>query len=80
MEKNTLGEIIHHLRKKAGLTQEALADGICSPVSISRIENGKQMPSGKVLEPTPLHALAQALISSAIFIMKTSVSHPYAKL
>lgn len=24
MEKNTLGEIIHHLRKKAGLTQEAL--------------------------------------------------------
>ena len=29
MEKNTLGEIIHHLRKKAGLTQEALADGIC---------------------------------------------------
>ena len=49
MQKNTLGEIIHHLRKKAGLTQEALADGICSPVSISRIENGKQMPSGKVL-------------------------------
>ena len=22
MEKNTLGEIIHHLRKKAGLTQK----------------------------------------------------------
>ena len=34
MEKNTLGETIYHLRKKAGLTQEALADGICSPVSI----------------------------------------------
>ena len=50
MEKNTLGEIIYHLRKKAGLTQEALADGICSSVSISRIENGNQMPSGKVLE------------------------------
>lgn len=50
MEKNTLGEIIHQLRKKAGLTQEALADGICSPVSVSRIENGNQMPSGKVLE------------------------------
>ena len=53
MEKNTLGEIIHHLRKKAGLTQEALADGICSPVSISRIENGKQMPSGKSFRTTP---------------------------
>ena len=50
MEKNTLGEIIYRLRKKAGLTQEALADGICSPVSVSRIENGNQMPSGKVLE------------------------------
>lgn len=32
------------------MTQEALADGICSPISISRIENGNQMPSGKVLE------------------------------
>ena len=50
MGTNTLGEIISHLRRKAGLTQEALADGICSPVSVSRIENGNQMPSGKVLE------------------------------
>lgn len=50
MKKNTLGEIIYHLRKKAGLTQEALAEGICSPVSVSRIENGNQMPSGKILE------------------------------
>lgn len=50
MEKNTLGEIIYNLRKKARLTQEELADGICSPVSISRIENGKQMPSGKTLD------------------------------
>lgn len=48
--KNTLGEIIYNLRKKAGMTQETLADGICSPVSVSRIENGSQMPSGKVLE------------------------------
>ncbi len=50
MGTNTLGEIIYNLRKKAGLTQEALADGICSPISVSRIENGNQMPSGKVLE------------------------------
>lgn len=50
MGKNTLGEIIYHLRKKAGMTQEALAEGICSPVSVSRIENGNQMPSGKILE------------------------------
>lgn len=50
MGKNTLGEIIYQLRKKAGLTQEDLSEGICSPISISRIENGKQMPSSKVLE------------------------------
>ncbi len=50
MERNTLGEIIYTLRKKAGLTQEALAEGICSPISVSRIENGNQMPSGRVLE------------------------------
>lgn len=50
MGTNTLGEIIYDLRKKAGLTQEALAEGICSPISVSRIENGNQMPSGKVLE------------------------------
>lgn len=50
MGTNTLGEIIYHLRKKAGLTQEALADGICSPISVSRIENGNQMPSSKVLK------------------------------
>ena len=46
----TLGQRIQELRKGLGLSQEELADGICSPVSISRIENGAQMPSGTVLE------------------------------
>ena len=50
MQNNSLGDIIRSLRKKAHLSQEQLADGICSPVSISRIENGMQMPSGTVLE------------------------------
>lgn len=50
MRSNSLGEIIRSLRKQAGLSQEELADGICSPVSISRIENGTQMPSGNVLD------------------------------
>lgn len=50
MRNNSLGDIIRSLRKKAGLSQEELADGICSPVSVSRIENGTQMPSGTVLE------------------------------
>ncbi len=50
MQTNSLGEIIRSLRKQAGLSQEELADGVCSPVSISRIENGTQMPSSTVLD------------------------------
>lgn len=47
---NSLGDIIRDLRKQKKLTQEELADGICSSVSISRIENGIQMPSSATLE------------------------------
>ena len=47
---NSLGDIIRELRKKKKLTQEELADGICSSVSISRIESGIQMPSSSTLE------------------------------
>ncbi|MCM1191793.1 MAG: helix-turn-helix transcriptional regulator [Butyrivibrio sp.] len=50
MSNNTLGEIIRSLRKRAHITQEELAEGICSPISVSRIENGTQMPSNSVLE------------------------------
>ena len=44
-----LPELIRQLRIEKGLTQEQLAEGICSPVTISRIENGTQQPSNKVL-------------------------------
>ena len=74
MEKNTLGETIYHLRKKSGLTQEELADGICSPVSISRIENGKQMPSGKVLEQLLTH-LAELMQICYIKNVKGTTAH-----
>ena len=50
---NSLGDIIRDLRKSKKITQEELADGICSSVSISRIENGTQMPSGSTLEKNP---------------------------
>ncbi len=49
MSENALGNMIREMRRRANLTQEQLASGICSAVSISRIENGAQMPSGKVL-------------------------------
>ncbi len=56
MKNNTIGEIIRDLRKRHELSQEELAEGICSAVSISRIENGTQMPSQTVLEKL-LHRL-----------------------
>ena len=50
MRKNSLGNTLRDLRRQKGLSQEELADGICSAVSISRIENGNQIPSQQVLE------------------------------
>ena len=50
MKNNTIGEIIRDLRKRHELSQEELAEGICSVVSVSRIENGTQMPSQTILE------------------------------
>ncbi|MBM6694103.1 helix-turn-helix transcriptional regulator [Pseudoflavonifractor capillosus] len=50
MQKNSLGDTLRELRKQKRLSQEDLAEGICSPVSISRIENGNQIPSQPVLE------------------------------
>lgn len=50
MSNNTMGEIIRSLRKRLHMTQEELAEGICSSISVSRIENGTQMPSNTVLE------------------------------
>lgn len=49
MEKYSIGEIIRHLRKEQNLTQEELADGICSSVTVSRIESGTQMPSDRII-------------------------------
>lgn len=40
MSIQTAGAIIREARQKAGLTQEELSEGICSALSLSRIENG----------------------------------------
>lgn len=39
------GHIVKNRREALGLTQEDLADGICSVPTLSRIENGERMPS-----------------------------------
>ena len=45
MKEIFLGEYIRQERLKQGITQEQLCEGICEPITVSRMENGKQMPS-----------------------------------
>lgn len=39
------GDYIKQKRMDLGLTQEQLCEGICEPMTLSRLENGKQTPS-----------------------------------
>lgn len=41
----TIGEIIRHYRKEAGMSQEALADGICARKYLSQLENNQKIPT-----------------------------------
>lgn len=45
MQQIFLGEAIKKRRLELGLTQEQLCEGICEPITVSRLENGKQTPS-----------------------------------
>jgi len=45
MKEIFLGEFIRKRRLESGLTQEQLCEGICEPMTVSRLENGKQTPS-----------------------------------
>lgn len=45
MRELFLGEYIKQERLKQGITQEQLCEGICEPITVSRMENGKQTPS-----------------------------------
>lgn len=45
MKNVFLGEYVKQRRLDLGLTQEQLCDGICEPMTLSRLENGKQTPS-----------------------------------
>lgn len=40
-----MGDYIRQRRLELGLTQEQVCEGICEPITLSRIENGKQTPS-----------------------------------
>lgn len=56
MQMVLIGEYIKQRRKELHLTQEKVCDGICDPTTLSRIENGCQVPS-----KTKLNALLQRL-------------------
>ncbi len=45
MREVFLGEYIRYRRLELGLTQEQLCEGICEPITISRLETGKQNPT-----------------------------------
>lgn len=50
MSGYTLGAYIYDARKKMGITQEELAFGICSPGTLSKIENGFTIPKRRNYE------------------------------
>jgi transcriptional regulator with XRE-family HTH domain len=45
-----IGQRIYYFRKAKGLTQEQLANGICSVSHLSKIENGHETPSSDILK------------------------------
>lgn len=50
MAKYTIGNVIYENRTRKKITQEELSDGICTTATLSRIENGLQMPRRKIYE------------------------------
>lgn len=44
MDGAFIGQIMKQKREELGLSQEELCEGICSPPTLSRIENGRQAP------------------------------------
>lgn len=53
MQTYFVGDLIRKRRKELNLTQEQLGEGLCEPVTISRLENGRQTP--------PFHTLRALL-------------------
>lgn len=64
-----LGAIIRNRREELGLTQEDLADGICSVPTLSRIENGERMPLTNIYEML-MQRLGYSAISLDLFTTK----------
>ena len=58
MSVRNAGKTIREARIKAGLTQEQLSEGVCSVLSLSRIENGSAGVSPVTFQALMAHACA----------------------
>lgn len=67
MANYPIGRLIAEMRGRQGLSQEELAGGICSVSTISKIENGAQMPKRKVYEAL-LQRLGLTTRSCTVFV------------
>lgn len=59
MKEYEMGQWIRRGRKDCGMTQEELAEGLCSASHLSRVENGSQLPS-RVLYQQLMQRLEEA--------------------
>lgn len=50
MSNYTVGEILRETRERKKCSQEEVCYGICTPSTLSRIENGVQIPGRRILE------------------------------
>jgi len=50
----SVGDLVKHHRAKMGITQEQLAEGICSRETIGMIELGKRLPKHFIPEVSVL--------------------------
>ena len=50
MKVKYLGEIVRQRRKMLGISQEQVCEGLCTPMTLSRFESGRQTPSRDCVE------------------------------
>lgn len=50
MKEQSMGQIVREIRVEQGMTQEVLADGICTTSYLSRVEHGSQIPSREIYQ------------------------------
>ena len=69
MDEITFGEMIRRVRKAKKMTQEEVAEGICTVSSLSKLENGSQIPSRQKFQKI-MERLGESGYSYAFFFGK----------